>query len=106
VAIVLAPLFRSVLGYERVLEADVEQYADSAWMRRCRQPQPGGRSPNTARVGRVACCRPNPFIRARSRPVGQLGANAHGEVLEFGQVRDCYLGPRLTGLTTPRRPVC
>jgi hypothetical protein len=24
--------------------------------------------------------------------VGQLGANAHGEVLETGRVRDCYLG--------------
>jgi hypothetical protein len=24
--------------------------------------------------------------------VGQLGANAHGEVLEAGQVPDCYLG--------------
>jgi hypothetical protein len=24
--------------------------------------------------------------------VGQLGANAHGEVLEPGRVSDCYLG--------------
>jgi hypothetical protein len=24
--------------------------------------------------------------------VGQLGANAHGEVLEAGRVPDCYLG--------------
>jgi hypothetical protein len=24
--------------------------------------------------------------------VGQLGANAHGEVLEVGRVPDCYLG--------------
>jgi hypothetical protein len=27
--------------------------------------------------------------------VGQLGANAHGEVLEAGRVPDCYLGLRL-----------
>jgi hypothetical protein len=27
--------------------------------------------------------------------VGQLGANAHGEVLEAGRVEDCYLGLRL-----------
>ena len=27
--------------------------------------------------------------------MGQLGANAHGEVLEPGQVPDCYLGLRL-----------
>jgi hypothetical protein len=27
--------------------------------------------------------------------VGQLGANAHGEVLEPGRVPDCYLGLRL-----------
>jgi hypothetical protein len=27
--------------------------------------------------------------------VGQLGANAHGEVLESGRVPDCYLGLRL-----------
>jgi hypothetical protein len=27
--------------------------------------------------------------------VGQLGANAHGEVLEAGRVLDCYLGLRL-----------
>jgi hypothetical protein len=27
--------------------------------------------------------------------VAQLGANAHGEVLEPGRVRDCYLGLRL-----------
>jgi hypothetical protein len=28
-------------------------------------------------------------------PVGQLGANAHGEVLEAGRAPDCYLGLRL-----------
>jgi hypothetical protein len=28
-------------------------------------------------------------------PVAQLGANAHGEVLEPGRVADCYLGLRL-----------
>jgi hypothetical protein len=27
--------------------------------------------------------------------VGQLGANAHGEVLEAGRVPDCYLALRL-----------
>jgi hypothetical protein len=27
--------------------------------------------------------------------VGQLGANAHGEVLEPGRVPDCYLGLKL-----------
>jgi hypothetical protein len=27
--------------------------------------------------------------------VAQLGANAHGEVLEAGRVLDCYLGLRL-----------
>ena len=27
--------------------------------------------------------------------MGQLGANAHGEVLEAGRVPDCYLGLRL-----------
>jgi hypothetical protein len=27
--------------------------------------------------------------------VAQLGANAHGEVLEPGRVPDCYLGLRL-----------
>jgi hypothetical protein len=27
--------------------------------------------------------------------VGQLGANAHGEVLEPGRVPDCYLGLQL-----------
>jgi hypothetical protein len=28
-------------------------------------------------------------------PVAQLGANAHGEVLEPGRVPDCYLGLHL-----------
>ena len=27
--------------------------------------------------------------------MAQLGANAHGEVLEPGRVPDCYLGPLL-----------
>jgi hypothetical protein len=33
-----------------------------------------------------------PSTSTRSRPVGQLGANAHGEVLEPGRAPDFYLG--------------
>jgi hypothetical protein len=35
--------------------------------------------------------------------VGQLGANAHGEVLEAGRVPDCYLGLRLDPAKDARR---
>jgi hypothetical protein len=40
---------------------------------------------------------------AGARPIAQLGANAHGEVLEPGRVPDCYLGLRLDwpGQTQP-----
>src|SRR5215207_6926899 len=34
----------------------------------------------------------HPFTSTWSGPVGQLGANAHGEVLEPGWVPGCYLG--------------
>ena len=36
--------------------------------------------------------------------MGQLGANAHGEVLEPGRVPDCYLGLLLDPPTTTRAP--
>jgi hypothetical protein len=42
-------------------------------------------------VGPVAWCLTHPPA-AGAGPVAQLGANAHGEVLEPGRVSDCYLG--------------
>jgi hypothetical protein len=38
---------------------------------------------------------PQPLTSSGSGPVAQLGANAHGEVLEPGRVPDCYLGLHL-----------
>jgi hypothetical protein len=41
--------------------------------------------------GQVAWCLTHPPAPGAG-PVGQLGTNAHGEVLEPGRVSDCYLG--------------
>jgi hypothetical protein len=73
----------------------VEQYTIMAW-KRVRATTCAQRAlPSTAaRGGRVAWC-PHPSTSTKSRPVGQLGAKAHGEVLEAGRVPDCYLGLRL-----------
>jgi hypothetical protein len=90
VVILPEPLLRSALGSERVLlEADVEQYATTTgcgW-----QAEAEGALPGRRRVGRVVWCSTHPTSTG-SRPVGQLGVNAHGEVLEAGRVRGCYLG--------------
>src|SRR5215216_2796209 len=56
-----------------------------------RQPEPAGALPSTAARGPGSLV-PHPSTSTRSRPVGQLGANAHVEVLEAGRVPDCYLG--------------
>jgi hypothetical protein len=34
----------------------------------------------------------HPIHQHQEQPMGQLGVNAHGEVLEAGRVPDCYLG--------------
>src|SRR5215211_5584885 len=90
VAVVPAPLLGSALGNERVLSEPTSSSPPPP--RRCgcgRQPEPGRRSRSTARgPGSLV----PPPSSSGSGPVAQLGANAHGEVLEPGRVPDCYLG--------------
>jgi hypothetical protein len=83
-------LLGSALGNERVRSEPTSSSPPPP--RRCgcgRQPEPGRRSPSTA-------CGPGSLVphpsSSGSGPVAQLGANAHGEVLEPGRVSDCYLG--------------
>jgi hypothetical protein len=89
VAIVPAPRLGSALDSERVLSrptaSSTPYHADAAAAGRLSlegAPQHGG----------AGSLMPHPSASSRSRPVGQLGANAHGEILEAGRVPDCYLG--------------
>jgi hypothetical protein len=89
VAIVPAPRLRSALDSERVLSrptpSSTPYHADAA--------AAGSLSLEGApQYGGAGSLMPHPSASSRSRPVGQLGANAHGEVLEAGRVPDCYLG--------------
>jgi hypothetical protein len=90
VAVVSAPLLGSALGNERVRS----EPTSSSRRHRADAAAAGslsldGAPPSTA-------CGPGSLVphpsSSGSGPVAQLGANAHGEVLEPGRVSDCYLG--------------